>query len=194
MNLLLEKFNDYSDVTKYKFWYKLSNGTTIDFSFSSTDFPHLIGLHKLSDIPIIGRFNDKNDKIVSSKYIIGRIKKENLLTDTIIRKSMYYSSIENRYLNFSKDTILNMSYTDVIIDFNPKMIHSKLNAKYILFNKEKSLYNHLAIGQDFSKKYYIESYFTDKTDNYIKNQKIVKIIALKITDPNGKIYLEDTFN
>lgn len=193
MNLLLEKYNDYFEITKYKFLYELSNGIKIDFSFSTTYFPHLIGLHKLSDIPIIGRFNDKKDTVVSSKYIIGRIKKENLLTDAVIKRSANYNSIEDRYLNFSKNTILNMSYTDVIIDFNPKLLNSKLNAKFILFNKEKAFYNHLAIGQDTNKKYYIESYFTDKTDNYIKNQKIEKIIKIKIIDSKGNIYLEDSF-
>lgn len=48
-----------------------------------TDFPHLIGLHKLIDIPIIRQFNDKMNTVIGAKYIISRIKKEDLLTESI---------------------------------------------------------------------------------------------------------------
>ncbi|MDD3416028.1 MAG: hypothetical protein PHY47_18825 [Lachnospiraceae bacterium] len=50
--------------------YELNNGIEIDFKLKQTDFPHLIGLHKLIDIPVIRQFNDMSNKTVSAKYIL----------------------------------------------------------------------------------------------------------------------------
>lgn len=46
MNELLEKFNEYKDISNYRIKYTLANGDVIDFKLKQTDFPHLIGLHK----------------------------------------------------------------------------------------------------------------------------------------------------
>lgn len=55
--------------------YLLSNGLIIDFTYKEENFIHLLGLHKLTDIQLIQLFNDKNNKVVQTKYIINRIKK-----------------------------------------------------------------------------------------------------------------------
>ena len=51
MNELLEKFNEYKEISNYRIKYTLINGDVIDLKLKQTDFPHLIGLHKLIDIP-----------------------------------------------------------------------------------------------------------------------------------------------
>lgn len=193
MNLLLEKYNDYYSMTKFKFSYNISNGAILDFGFMKTSFVHLIGMHKLVDIPIIGRFNNPKDRIVSSRYIISKIKQENMLTDNVIRSSAYYKDIEDRYNNFSRDNIMRITYTDIIIDFDPKYINSKLTAKYILYNYSNGLYNYLAIAEAPNGTYYVESFFATKADSYIKNQKTLKVDSFKILHDSGDVYLEDTF-
>lgn len=65
------------------------------------DFPHLIGLHKLIDIPIIRQFNDVNNRTVSAKYLLSKIRKQSFLTETDVKNSIYYPSISDRYQNFS---------------------------------------------------------------------------------------------
>ena len=75
LNQLLDKFNEYKSVVNYCMEYTFENNSVIRFKLKQTDFPHLIGLHKLIDIPVIRRFNDKNNLVVSAKYINSKIKK-----------------------------------------------------------------------------------------------------------------------
>ena len=139
MNELLIKFNEYKDISNYRIKYTLVNGDVIDFKLKQTDFPHLIGLHKLVDIPLIGQFNDVSNTTVSAKFLISKIKKESQLTESIIKNSVYFSSIEQRYQNFSKENLLTLTYTDAIVNFNASLIGSRLRGDYVLFENQKLL-------------------------------------------------------
>lgn len=193
MNILLDKFNDYKSISNYRMEYEFDNGDKIGFKLKQADFPHLIGLHKLKDIPIIRQFNDKNNPTVSAKFILSRIKKEELLTEEIIRNSSYFPEIQHRFEEFSKDRILSISYTDAVIDFDAAKICSSLHASYILFEKKETGYNHLCIAQDSFSVNYAESFFYNPTDIYIRNQNIVKVKNVNIYDDKGVLYLKDTF-
>ena len=191
MNKLLEKFNEYKSIVNYKIVYEFENGNTIEFVPKQTDFPHLIGLHKLVDIPIIRQFNDKNNQTVSAKFLISKIKKETILTDDVIKNSAYFSKIEDRYNRFNKENILSLSYTDVV--FNPALIGSDLKAKYVLFEeKEDGCYNHLCVAEASANKKYLESFFYEPSDLYIRNQIQIRIKNVKIFDDKGNVFLEDT--
>ena len=85
MNGLLKKFNEYKDISNYRIKYTLVNEDGIEFKLKQTDFPHLIGLHKLIDIPLIGQFNDISNTTVSAKFLISKIKKESQLTESTIK-------------------------------------------------------------------------------------------------------------
>ncbi|MBQ7955765.1 MAG: hypothetical protein IJ282_08435 [Lachnospiraceae bacterium] len=193
MNELLTKFNEYKSIVNYRLEYELANGTEIDFKLKQADFPHLIGLHKLKDIPVIRQFNDKNNSTVSARYILSRIKKEELLTESVIRNSIYFSDIEERYMRFCKDNILSLSYSDAIIDFDASKIGSSLQSNYILFEKKDIGYNHLCIAEDSFSRKYAESFFYNPTNLYIHNQNIVKVKKVKIYDDKGNLYMEDEF-
>ena len=172
--------------------YIFEDNSAISFKLKQTDFPHLLGLHKLIDIPVIRQFNDKNNRVISAKYINSKIKKQELLTENIIKRSIYFSDIEVRFNSFSKENILTMSYTDAIVDFNASLIGSNLKAKYILFEKKKQGYNHLCVAEDGKGKKYAESFFHNPTDLYLRNQRIIKIKRIRIYDGSGKLYLEDS--
>lgn len=150
-----------------------------------------LGLHKLMDIPMIRRFNDPKDLTVNAKYILKKIKKEEILTDQTIRKSAYFPLIEERYNHFSKDSILSISYTDVIINFNPSFINSKLKADYILFEKIGQGYNHLCIAPKPGGEYYAESFFYNEDQRYLRGQEVVKIKSIHIYTDKNKLYLMD---
>jgi len=193
MNKLLEKYDEFKSIINFTIEYEFENGDILCFKLKQVDFPHLIGLHKLIDIPIIRQFNDKKNKKIGAKYIIGRIKKEDKLTDDIIRNSKYFHKIQNRYEQFSKENILTLSYTDVIVDFDSSLINSTLNAKYILFEqKNKQGYNHLCIAEDLNCNKYTESFFYEQSDLYIRKQRTLKIRNVKIYDNKGDLYMEDT--
>ena len=193
MNLLLEKYNEYKSIVNYRMIYELDNGDVIDVKIDKNNFPHLIGLHKLLDIPVIRQFNDLNNKTVSAKYIISKIKKEDLLTDSVVRSSSYFADIEDRYNNFNKNNFLSLSYTDAIIDFNPNLISSSLKSDYILFEQFNKGYNHMCIATDKSCKNYAESFFYEPSDKYINRQTIVKVNKISILDNKGNRFVSDEF-
>lgn len=194
MNQLLDKFNEFKSIVNYHIEYTFEDNSVIDFKLKQTDFPHLIGLHKLIDIPVIRQFNDVNNTTVSSKYIISKLKKQELLTENTIKNSCYFTDIQNRFNNFTKENLLSMSYTDAILDFNADLIGSNLKAKYILFEREKQLgYNHLCIAENSNGQKYVESFFYNPTDLYIRNQTKIKIKQVRIFDHHNILFLEDTF-
>ncbi|MBR5578163.1 MAG: hypothetical protein IKW28_04125 [Lachnospiraceae bacterium] len=192
MNELLQKFNEYRDISNYQIKYILVNQDIIAFKLKQTNFPHLIGLHKLVDIPLIGQFNDVSNSTVSAKFLISKIKKESQLTEKIIKKSVYFPEICDRYQRFSKENILTLTYTDAIVEFNASLVGSKLHGDCILFEKQKPQgYNYLSIAKDTQQKRYIETFFYSQTDNYLRNQKIIKVKKVEIYDNYGKLFLED---
>ena len=137
MDDLLQKYNDFMRLNNCRAEYLLSNGQTIDFVYKEENFIHLLGLHKLIDIQLIQLFNDKTNKMVQTKYIISRIKKGKL-TDAMVRASVFYNDISERYENFSYDNLTTLNYTDAVINFNPSLINSKIKSDYLLF--ETSVY------------------------------------------------------
>lgn len=194
MNPLLSKFNEYKSITGYRFNYEIADGRHIEFQFKQTDFIHLLGLHKLQDIPIIQQYKDPSLTNIRAKYLISKIKHEQSLTDSTIKASSYFSNIKDRYNQFSRENLLSMSYTDIIIDFDPTILGSILSAKYILYEKKLSGgYNHLCIGVS-STRNYAESFFFQPTDRYIVGQKTLPVSKVTIFDNNSNIYFEDTLS
>ena len=59
MNQLLDKFNEYKSIVNYRMEYIFEDDSVISFKLKQTDFPHLLGLHKLIDIPVIRQFNEQ---------------------------------------------------------------------------------------------------------------------------------------
>ncbi|WP_027400214.1 PBECR4 domain-containing protein [Anaerovorax odorimutans] len=190
---LLAKFENYKKLINFTICYELENGAKIKYIYKKENFPHLIGLHKLVDLPLIQRFNDPKNHIINSKYIISKIK-QSKLTEIDVKSSCYYNKIVDRYSHFNAENLMSLTYTEVVIDFDRSLLrNSKLyKTKYILFEKENSEYRHLCIAKDASK-YYIESFFYEKSNDYINNQKIVKVKSVQIFDSKGNLYLEDTF-
>ena len=191
VNQLLQKFNEYKSIVNYRMEYEFVNGDIISIKLKQIDFPHLIGLHKLIDIPVIRQFNDNSNKTVSAKFLISKIKKEALLTEATIKNSNYFNLIDKRYEQFTKNNILSLSYTDAIVDFNASIIGSSLKSNYILFENKGPGYNHLCIAQDDKTNKYAESFFYNPTDLYIRNQKIINIKKIKIYDDKDNLYMED---
>ena len=60
-------------------------------------------MNQLLDILVIRQFNDKNNLVIGAKYINSKIKKQELLTENIIKRSIYFPDIEVRFNRFSKE-------------------------------------------------------------------------------------------
>lgn len=194
MNDLLRKYNDYIRLKGCKAQYLLANEMKISFTYKEENFIHLLGLHKLTDLQLIQMFNDKRNKAVQTKYIISRIKKEKL-TDAMVKNSVFYNTIQPRYESFSYDTLTTLTYTDAVIDFDPSRIRSKLKSDYLLFEqKANHVYNHLGIATDYhTNTTYIETFFHQESDMYLKDQSIVKVKQFTLYTPDNQIIVSDSF-
>lgn len=194
MDELLKKYNDYIRLKNCRAEYLLSNGTTIEVTYKEENFVHLLGLHKLVDIQLIQLFNDKTNKKVRAKYIISRIKKLKF-TDAMVKASVFYTDIAERYENFSYENLTTLTYTDAVINFNPSLIKSKIKSDYLLFEeKANKEYNHLGIALDtLTGNRYIETFFHQPTDMYIVGQTVVKIKSFTLYSPDNKIIVTDSF-
>ncbi|MCQ2550706.1 MAG: PBECR4 domain-containing protein [Clostridia bacterium] len=190
---LLEKYLNYESICGYTVRYELETGNMVEFSLQRRNFPHLIGLHKLKDIDIIRRFNNPNDKVVNSGYIISWIKSGKITEEEIIN-SCEFDSIKERYNCFSDDIIQTLIYTDIIVDFNSEVVNSILKAKCMLFYNNDDLYYHLSIGQDDKGEYYAESFFIREDNAYIRKQKTIKVRQITIIDKTGDIYFQESFS
>ena len=194
MNKLLEKYNDYMRLENCKAEYLLDNGEKISITYKEENFAHLIGLHKLKDLQLIQFWLDKSNKTVKLSTVIKRIKSETF-TDSTIKSSIFYNQIQDRYESFSYDNLTTLNYTDVIVNFNPTIINSKIKSDYILFEeKANNEFNHLCLAKDKIKGiWYIETFFHEPTDKYLLRQTIVKIKNFRLLDKNDKIIVEDSF-
>ena len=194
MDGLLKKYNDYKRLKNCRAEYVLSNEMMIDFTYKEDNFIHLLGLHKLKDIQIIQMFNDKDNKKVQTRYIISRIKKSRF-TDAMVKSSVFYEEIAERYESFTYENLITLTYTDAVINFDPKRINSKIKSDYLLFEeKENHEYNHLGIAKDpISNKRYIETFFHQSTDMYIQNQQLVKVKSFTLYSPDNQIIVTDSF-
>ena len=126
------------------------------------------------------------------KYLIQKIKQQNLITEVDVKGSCYFPDIQERYTNFNKDNILTVSYTDAVVDFDPSLIGSALTSDYILFEPRNGGYNHLCVSKDSKGKRYPESFFYNPRDLYISGQKVVKVKRIEIHDASGALFFEDT--
>lgn len=192
---LKKKMEDYFKIAKYSMQYELASGTQLRFTFEKTAFLHLTGIYKLIDIPLIQKYNDSQNLMVNAKYLLTKIR-QGKLTEADIRTSKHFAAIEDRYERLTSDNLLSMTYTDVVIDFDVTLLKaSKLvNTKYILFEKEQNAYRQLCIKQNnMDQLYYVETFFYEKSDDYIRGQLRDRVISMQVIAPDGSIYLEDSF-
>lgn len=135
MDDLLKKYNEFMLLENCRVEYKLSNGDVIEVTYLEENFAHLLGLHKLKDIQLIQFWLDKNNKRIKLKEVIRRIK--NLtFTDAMVKSSVFYPDIQDRYESFSYENLTTLTYTDAVINFNPKVIKSKIKSDYLLFEEK----------------------------------------------------------
>ena len=194
MNDLLNKYNEYKRLKNYRIEYMLANGLKIEYFYREENFVHLLGLHKLDDLQLVQFFNDTNNKMVNTKYVIRRIKQERF-TDSMVRASVNFHEIEERYERFSYDNLTTITYTDAVIDFDPTLIPSKIKSDYLLF-EEKGVgkYNHLGLALDASTgTRYIETYFHRPDNAYIAGQTVVKVSNFTLYDAENKVIVCDKF-
>lgn len=193
MDELKKKYLDYMRLENCMAEYELDNGSRIEVAYKEENFAHLIGLHKLKDIQLIQFWLDKTNKAVKLGTVLSRIKNETL-TENMLKASVFYSTIQQRYENFSYENLTTLNYSDAVINFNPTIIKSKIKSDYILFEEKNQEYNHMGIAVDRnSGSRYIETFFHEPTDKYIVGQSIEKVKKFTLYDAKGDIIVTDLY-
>lgn len=194
MDALKKKYLDYMRLENCRAEYELVNGVKLDVAYKEENFAHLIGLHKLKDIQLIQFWLDRTNKTVKLETVLKHIKNESL-TENMLKASVFYSDIQDRYENFSYENLTTLNYTDAIVNFNPQIIKSKIKSDYILFEeRENNEFNHMGIAFDKNKgNRYVETFFHESSDKYIVGQTIVKVKQFRLYDKSDQIIVEDSF-
>lgn len=183
--------SDYENLLNKHFKLVMDDSQILEFEFKDVNFMHLIGLHKLDDISIIQKFNDKNDKIHNAKKIYADISNGVITYDELAKSKKIKDILESRLNYFSSDTIIKLIHKEEVIHFNPSIV-SLRNSKatklekidYIFFETievdgEGYLQFCLAF-ENRSTKNYPTTFFLEKSDLYVSGQKCKNIVVLNI--------------
>lgn len=76
MNQLLDKYKEYKSIVNYRMEFSIASNEVVSFRLKQTDFPHLIGLHKLVDIPVIRQFNNKKMQRLVQNILFQRLRRK----------------------------------------------------------------------------------------------------------------------
>ena len=109
--------------------YELENALHIEFRYKEENFPHLLGLHKLTDLQLIQFMNNKSNMIITPKTVVNRIRRS-LFTEKDIKASSFFYKIRDRYESFSYNSLSTLHYTDAVICFNASLAHSLLKKRF----------------------------------------------------------------
>lgn len=180
---ILKRLSDqYEKIIKKNYIYQIDGGIKLEIVFKKRNFPHLIGLHKLIDIPDLKKLSNKTGQA----DIVYRNIRNDKLTYEIISKSKHFSEIKDRIESFKEiDRILETS--ELIINFNKETLkketkmETELKSNVILYTKIKEKYIHLCVVKSKGS-VYPESFFPRNDNNYIKGQTKRNIIKKDILE------------
>lgn len=171
MGLINDCARLFDNYVGYNYILELDCCYSLKVAFKGEQFPHLIGLHYLEDIPEV------DTRIVTNpaKRVYKKICK-NQITQEVIEKSKQYYKIKDRIEKFLKfDDVINCK---IIIDFDyTKVPQTKIRSKYILYTECDGFY--IMLGLRYADDILIpETFIVDNTDYYIKNQIHYEVINI----------------
>ena len=167
----------YKTLMHKDFVFTLENGVKFKIFFKPSNFYHLIGLHKLTDVRQLTDANASYSKIYKD-IISGRISTK------IIESSAFYNKISDRVKYFEKITdMLDKQKSKIIIDFAPELVDGTelKNTEYILFRHLNSRYANLTIGKN-DDYIYPETFFAEDSKRYISEQTLLDIVDIEIIE------------
>ncbi len=176
MNTISECAKLYETILRKEFIFTIENNIKISIYFSTSNFYHLLGLEKLSDIT---QLKGKKPNQIYKQILNGRI------TDTLISNSKYYNLIASRVKNF--ETLLDLLSFDqsnkIIVDFDLNKLDFKTKltfTKYILYKRSNKDYIHLTIG--LKNKLYPETFIVENGSTYVSGQTMLDILSIDVIE------------
>ena len=182
MDKLQKRAISFKRLTNYEYKIKLGRkGKITDFTidFETSDFFHLIGLHKLTDV-LTGNMSSDNlfDRCLKGKITYDHISKSNSFSK-IINRFEYFDKLEDMLdsnnIIFKCNTNSLKSYSRIIADFELKNIYEQL-IFYIFIEK-----------RPYSQNQFCKSFFNDNVVDYTYGQtKMTLLYKEKINKNTGE--------
>ena len=164
----------YNNLLNKRYYITLENGIKFEFYFTKQGFAHLLGIHKLKDIPQLR--NSSSDKVLKD-ILSGKLKHNTL------KVSKYYNKISDRIEHFEQiSDMLDITKSNkIIINFNKELVlDTKLdNTKFIFYKSESVGYSMLTIGKK-TKQFYPETFFYEESNRYISEQILLDIVDISV--------------
>lgn len=180
MDKLIESAELYKQLLGKDYFYTFTDGIhdlQIKTFFANKNFYHLLGLNKLTDVPVLALTVNNTATDVYSNIAKG------FITYDQISRSAHFSKIADRIDHFS--SINSMLFEKAVINFDKSITPSKIKADVILYQEKGSLYLHLCLAPGHNH-YYPETFLVEPTNYYLKNQKILDVKELLIFDTKTK--------
>lgn len=181
MDKISKSISTYEKLINKKYIYELLNGNLLEVNFKKENFPHMIGFHKLIDIKV---FNRLNNKTIKGDIVFKMVKNKKIEVEKIIN-SPNYKKIEKRVNNFHK--INELVFNKVIYDFDRRKVRTKIQADLLLYTIENGLYIHLFLVKNKFNKYVPMTFIIEEDDKYVKGQQDFRISKLSIKEKNKDI-------
>lgn len=142
--------------------------------FNSDNFHHLLGLHKLNDLPNISAHTNKASLF---KNII-----DGSLTHADIKMSLNYNEIDKRLTNFDRvENILKID-NEVILRFDQNKAHTSIDANLLIYEHFNNDYLHLFFGPfntEYPNKLVPKSFIIRNDMQYINRQERYTLLAVE---------------
>ena len=170
---ILEFFNFYKEIAKYKYLYTLDNNLKINLTFNESNFSHLLGLHKFKIVSKYKKQSDIIEAIKNNSLNIKNLKSSEANVLITIKDRLGYFPCLNFLLN----------NVDKVVEFDStKCIPTKLDATFLLNTSKISVSIYLAIKSIKNNEYNCVpiSFFVDRINQYqINRQKEYKVIGFQ---------------
>lgn len=172
MGKILESLELFDQLRKFEYYIAIENGVEISLRFKREHYHHLAGFQHLTDLSDVA-----NPRTGTHKFY--RDLKSGKIKEQKIEASVKYHQIEERIEAFSKlEDILESGEGKIIVEFDPAIPDSLIEAKFLLFRREgnpfkgEATYFSLFLDNvEQSQSYFPVSFLVEHSGMYVRDQK-----------------------
>ncbi len=145
---------------------------TITIIFQAEHFHHLIGLHKLIDLPQISKAKNKT-------IIFHNVKSAKITYDEI-KSSIYIEEVDQRMKYFTN--IENLLNSKIIIKFDKRKAYTSINAKFLIYELYEGIYIHLFFEPKNQELHIPCAFFPREDAKFVNQQEIFTVLKIEKVD------------
>ena len=172
MGKILQSVELFDQLRKYEYRIEIENGVEVSLRFKREHYHHLAGFQHLTDLSDVA-----NPRTGTHKFY--RDLKSGKIKEQKIEASVKYPQITERIEAFAKlNDILEAGEGKIIVEFDPTIPDSLIEAKFLLFRREgnpfkgDATYFSLFLDNvEPSQSYFPVSFLVEHSGMYVRDQK-----------------------